>query len=76
VDNDRWLTRVVIVLRNRVHGGGGVGSLLVDTLYSAVAYSAAIVPGYFRPYWNRLESSLLRCSHDVSPRAGHTGETL
>lgn len=67
VDNDRRLTRVMIVLCNRVHGAVGVGSFPVDALYSAVAYSAAIVPGNFRTHWNRLERSFLRCSHDASP---------
>src|SRR6185437_7466502 len=36
VDNDRRLTRVMIVLCNRVHGAVGVGSFPVDALYSAV----------------------------------------
>jgi hypothetical protein len=67
VDNDRGLTRVMVVLCNRVHGVVGVGPFLVDTLHSAVAYGAAIVPGNFRTHWNRLERSFLPCSHDASP---------
>src|SRR5665213_2912791 len=74
VDNDRRLIWMMVVLFNRVHGVVGVGPFLVDTLYSAVAYGAAIVPGNFRTYWDRLERSFLRCSHDVSPArlASHT----
>src|SRR6476646_9933751 len=67
VDNDRRLTRVVVVLCDRVHGVVGVGSFPVDTFYSAVAYGAAIVPGNFRTRWNRLERSFLRFGHYASP---------
>ena len=57
MDNDRRLSRMMIVLRNRVHGVFGVGAFLVDTLHRAVADGAAIVPGYFRTHRDRLERS-------------------
>ena len=57
----------MVVLFNRVHGVVGVGPFLVDTLYGAVAYGAAIVPGNFRTRRDRLERSLLRCGHYASP---------
>ena len=66
VDNARRLTRVMVVLCNRIHGVVGVGPFLVDTLYSTVPYGAAVVPGNFSTHWNRLERSFLRCSHDAS----------
>ena len=67
VDDDRRLTRVMVVLCNRVHGVVGVGAFLMDTLYRAVTYGAAVMPSHFRTHWNCLERSFFRCSHSGSP---------
>ena len=63
VDYDRRLTRVIVVLCNRVCGVVGVSALLVHTFYRTVAYGAAVMPRHFRTYWNCLERSFFRFSH-------------
>lgn len=67
MDNDRRLTRVMVVLCNGVHGVIGVGPFLVDAHDGAVPYGAAIVLSDFRAYGNRLECSFLRGRHCASP---------
>lgn len=74
VDNGCRLTRMVVVLCNRVHGVVGAGPFLVDSLDSAVTYRAAIVPGNFRTHWNRLERRFFHGSHAASPACVHLDE--
>ena len=69
VDDDRWLTRVIVVLCDRVHSAVGVGAFLVHALHGAVANCAAVMPSHFRTQWNCLKRNLLYCSH----RHSHVG---
>ena len=67
VDHDRRLTRMMVVLCNRVHRVVGVGPVLVDTLNGAVANGTAIVPGNLRACRDRLERGFLGRSHVAAP---------
>ena len=66
MDDDRRLTRMMIMLLDRVHGVVGIGASFVNTPYRAVTDGAAVVPSHFRTHRDRLERSFLRCSHTFS----------